>query len=535
MRSCFSFLLLLFFIPSAHAQTLSSFGASSLPLVVVNTAGQTIPDDPKIDVQMGIIWNGAGQANSSTDTFNDFNGKIAIELRGSSSQGFPKKSYGLELRDESGLDLDASILGMPAEEDWILYGPYSDKSLIRNVLVFTLDASLGRYSPRCRFVELFLNDRYQGVYVMMEKIKRDNDRVDLAKLKPEDLSGEDLTGGYIIKIDKTTGSGGSGWYSAYLNEQYKKTFFQYEYPKQEEIQPAQKEYIKDYIDQVEKALHDKDFDGANGFRALADEDSFVDYMIMNELAKNVDGYRLSTFLHKDKNGKLKLGPIWDFNLAFGNANYHSGKSTSGFQYEANLVDDAWQNQFWWPILFEDNAFRKKLKTRWISLRERELSDQRIHLVVDSLTNLLGDAQARNFTKWPVLSTWVWPNAYVGNSYTAEITWLENWIQNRLKWLDTNIEGLYVGENQLAKGEPFSAYPNPFRDVLHLELPTWLNGRLSWMIYSIQGAKVAESTIGSGSRHVTVQAAQVKALPDGIYFLRIMQDDEVVFTQKLVKQ
>ncbi|WP_299580309.1 CotH kinase family protein [uncultured Sunxiuqinia sp.] len=535
MRNCIFFLLLLLCSTRLAAQSLSSFGTSNLPLVVVDTDGRTIPDDPKIDAQMGIIWNGEGKVNSSKDAFNDYNGHIAIERRGSSSQGFPKKSYGFELRDAAGLDLDASILGLPAEEDWILYGPYSDKTLIRNVLVFTLGASLGHYAPRCRFVELFLNEQYQGVYVLMEKIKRDKKRLDLAKLKPEDLSGEDLTGGYIIKIDKTTGSGGSGWYSAYLNEQYKRTFFQYEYPKQEEIQVAQKDYIKNYIDQVEQALHDKNLDGTDGFRALADEESFIDFLIVNELAKNVDGYRLSTFLHKDKNGKLKLGPVWDFNLAFGNVNYHNGASTSGFQFEANLGDDAWQNPFWWPVLFEDNTFRKKLKNRWNSLRKNQLSDERIQTVVDSLTSLLDEAQVRNFTKWPVLSTWVWPNAYVGNSYTAEVNWLESWIHNRLKWLDTNLEDLYVGESQLAQAKAFSVYPNPFSGQLHLELPAGLNDRLNWIIYSVQGAKVAEGSIEAGGRYFTIQNAQVQALPDGVYLLRIRQHDEVVYTQKLVKQ
>ena len=530
-------ILLLFFISCfvSYGQTVSSFGSSNLPLILIDTGGNQIKDDPKINAAMGIIWNGAGNTNAPTDAFNDYNGKIGIEYRGSSSQGFPKKSYGLELKNDLGEDIDAALLGMPAEEDWILYGPYSDKTLIRNVLIFTLDAALGHYSPRCRFVELFLNNQYQGVYVLMEKIKRDNVRLDLAKLNPEELTGEDLTGGYIIKVDKTTGSGGSGWYSEYLSAANRRTFFQYEYPKFDEIQPAQKNYIEDYIDLFEKALHDQNFDGTNGFRQLADEDSFIDYMIMNELSKNVDGYRLSTYLHKDKNGKLKLGPIWDFNLAFGNANYYNGESTSGFQFEANLGNDDWQNPFWWEILFEDNTFRRKLKDRWSSLRENQLSDQRITTVVDSLTNLLADAQGRNFQKWPVLSTWVWPNAYVGNSYSAEISWLKSWINNRLNWLDTNIEGLYVGSPELAQNQEVQVFPNPFRNELHLDLSASLRGNLSWMIYTMQGAKVAENTLEPGSGQVTISDARLRAFPPGVYFIRVMQDGRVLLNQKLVKQ
>ncbi len=532
MRRYLPFLFFLLFLSTAFGQ---SFSSSNLPLVLVHTGGKTISDDPKIDAAMGIIWNGAGKTNALTDDFNDYNGKIGIELRGSSSQGFPKKSYGLELKNDHGEDIDASLLGMPAEEDWILYGPYSDKTLIRNVLIFTLDAALGHYSPRCRFVELFLNDQYQGVYVLMEKIKRDDLRLDLAKLNPDELSGEDLTGGYIIKIDKTTGSGGSGWYSDYLSQANRRTFFQYEVPKFDEIQPAQRNYIQHYFELFEKALHDQNFDGTNGFRQLADEDSFIDYMIMNELSKNIDGYRLSTFLHKDKNGKLKLGPIWDFNLAFGNANYYNGESTSGFQFEANLGNDDWQNPFWWPILFEENTFRRKLKDRWSSLRENQLSDQRITIVVDSLTNLLTDAQGRNFQKWPVLSTWVWPNAYVGNNYSAEVSWLESWIANRLNWLDTNMEALYVGSPNLAQNQDVHVFPNPFRNELYLELSSNVQNDLRWMIYTIQGTKVIENSLERGSGQVSLDDAAVRALPPGVYFIRIMRDDQVLFNQKLVKQ
>src|SRR5665811_1630254 len=186
---------------------------SNLPLIYINTNGRQIPDNPKISAEMGIIWNGPGETNQTSNSFNHFNGKISIEIRGSSSQMFPKKSYGFETKDELGEDMDFPLLGLPEEEDWILYAPYSDKTLIRNVLTFVLAEPLGHYTPRCRFVELFLNNKYQGVYVLMEKIKRDKNRVDIANLKLEDNAGDELTGGYIVKIDKTTGSGGRGWYS----------------------------------------------------------------------------------------------------------------------------------------------------------------------------------------------------------------------------------------------------------------------------------------------------------------------------------
>ena len=519
----------------ARAQSLSSFGNSNLPLVVINTSGQSIPDDPKIEAQMGIIWNGQGNMNAVTDDFNDYNGVIGIEVRGSTSQMFPKKSYGLELHDAAGEDVSASILGMPEEEDWILYAPYSDKTLIRNVLTMTLDASLGHYSPRCRFVELFLNNQYQGVYVMMEKIKRDKNRVDLSKLKEDDLTGEDLTGGYLLKIDKTTGSGGSGWTSAYLNSAYKRTFFQYEYPKPEDIQPAQKSYIQNYMNLLEKSLDENNFDGENGFRQLADEASFIDFFIINELTKNVDGYRLSTFLYKDKNEKVTLGPIWDFNLAYGNADYYNGVATSGFQFEADLQQDDWQVPFWWEILFDNNEFRAQLKERWSDLRAQALSDDRIDLVVDSLTTLLADAQTRNFAKWPVLDEYVWPNAYVGYSYAAEISWIDEWIDKRMSWLDTKIEDLYVGFEDLTQLAEVSVYPNPFKSELHIQLKGATSGNLNFAIYNLQGTKLLVKQLEPGSNDVLVTDAQMERLPAGIYLVRITRNDQPIYSVKIVKQ
>ena len=178
--------------------------------------------------------------NAVADPATDYDGWISIEWRGSTSQGFPKKQYGLETQDEQGENNNVSLLGMPAENDWILNAPYSDKSLVRNVLAYDLANALGQYAPRTRFCELFLNDAYQGVYVLIEKIKRDKNRVDLIEMGPGDNSGDALTGGYIFKIDKFTGSGGAGWDSSVEPPQNVSPYFQYEYPDPTDISPHSK-------------------------------------------------------------------------------------------------------------------------------------------------------------------------------------------------------------------------------------------------------------------------------------------------------
>ena len=341
--------------------------SSNLPLFFINTNGVEIRDEPKIVAQLGVVWNRDTATNSTNGDFNHYNGKIRIEIRGSSSQMYPKKSYGFETVDAAESDMDFPLLDFPEEEDWILYAPYSDKTLIRNVLTFTLARSLGDYASRCRFVELFLNNEYQGVYVLMEKIKRDKNRVDIAKLTAKDTTGEDLTGGYIFKIDKQTGSGGSGWYSKYKNEQNTFTFYQYEYPAAREILEVQAEYIQNYFHDFESAIYNREFDPENGYQKYINIPSFIDYFIINELTKNIDAYRLSAFFYKDKNGKINAGPVWDFNLAYGNANYLLAWEKNGLQVYADLQDDMWQIPFWWRLLVGDKNFSSNLRCRWDSL------------------------------------------------------------------------------------------------------------------------------------------------------------------------
>lgn len=188
-----------------------AFTASNLPIIVINTNGQFIPDDPKIIAHMGIIDNGVGQVNSISDPFNNYDGRIAIELRGESSQSFPKKSYSIETQTSTGANFNAALLGIPAENDWVLYAPYTDKTMMRDVLAYQLGRDFGKYAPRTRFAEVVINDDYQGVYVLIERIKRDNNRVDIATLQPSDVSGDEITGGYILRVDKLDGNDYPGW------------------------------------------------------------------------------------------------------------------------------------------------------------------------------------------------------------------------------------------------------------------------------------------------------------------------------------
>lgn len=385
-----------------------------------------------------------------------FEGYVGIEFRGATSQTFPKKSYGLETRDENNEDLDVSLLGFPEEEDWVLYGPYSDKSLMRNILIYDLSRDIEMYASRSVFVELTINNEYQGVYVFMEKLKRDSERIDIEKLKSDENSGEDLTGGYILKIDKTAGTNlGEGYNdlnsftSSYTPSDAslgQKIHFLYEYPDAEDITTEQKAYISSYVADFENALASESFTDVNlGYTAYIDIPSFIDFFLLNELSNNVDGYRLSTFMHKDINGKLKMGPIWDFNLAFGNADYCGGGATNVWTYKFNerCSIDFWLVPFWWERLLQDPAFVIQLKERWNVLRGGAFSEGSIIAKIDGYKDNLVKAGAidENFKTWNVLGIYLWPNNFVGNTYDEENNYLKDWTRDRLIWMDGAINEL----------------------------------------------------------------------------------------------
>lgn len=417
-----------------------------LPQIEVNTNGGTIVDEPKISADITI---------SEADVVT-YDGNIGIEFRGATSQTFPKKSYGLETWDENNEDINVSLLGFPEEEDWILYGPYSDKSLMRNILIYDLSRDIDMYASRSKFVELTINNEYQGVYVFMEKLKRDSQRIDINKLNDDENSGEELTGGYILKIDKTAGSNlGEGYNdlnsftsphappNASVGQEIN---FLYEEPDAEDITTEQKDYISSYVADFENALASSDFmDPVLGYKAYIDVPSFIDFFLLNEISNNVDGYRLSTFMHKDKNEKLKMGPIWDFNLAFGNADYCGGGNTNVWAYKFNerCSGDFWLIPFWWDKLLQDPAFVAELKARWNVLRGGAFSETSILAKISSYKDTLEKAGAidTNFDTWEILGVYLWPNNFVGNSFLEENNYLTNWAMDRLTWMDNEINSL----------------------------------------------------------------------------------------------
>lgn len=453
-----------------------TFYTSTLPIVVLNTDGVEIPDEPKIHATMGIIYNGDGNTNSISDPFNEFYGEIGIERRGSSSNGFPMKSYGLETWGPDSSNYNASIFDFPSDNDWILYAPYTDKSLIRNVLTYHIGNQMGNYSPRTKICEVVLNDEYIGVYVFMERIKVNPGRVNINPVLPQDTLENELTGGYIVKIDKTTAGGIIAWTSPYTASAPSTNAIRYQLhdPEITEINPSQLSYIEDYITAWEDTLSGVNFsDPINGFRKFIDVESFIDFMLVNELSKNVDGYRISTFLHKQRfseGGKLVAGPLWDFNLGWGNANYCYGGDTTGWEIDFNnYCAGGLDNPFWWKRMLQDSAYADQVNCRWFSLRNGVLSNEYLLNYIDSLAAVLEIPASRNYNKWPILGTYVWPNNFIGQTYQEEIDYMKSWTVGRLYWMDNNMFGSCpnLGVNAVTK-EDILFYPNPSNSIVKIK-------------------------------------------------------------------
>jgi len=379
-----------------------SLKKSNLPWISINTK-KGIKDDPKLSAKLSVKEDKVV-----------FKEKIQIEIRGNTSQSFKKKSYSFLFLDEDSQTKKVGLMNLPMHEHWVLYGPYADKSLMRNVLAYRLFQNMGHYAPRTKFCELSINGFYQGVYVLCEKIRVDSTRLELKD-------------GYLLKIDRPKGE---FFKSNITNNNLKNTVFEIKYPDGIGISVAEKNAVENFVHLFEEVLFLSDVNNLSIFEMI-DMNSFVDFLIINEFCKNIDAYRLSTYFQISKEKIVIMGPIWDFNFSFGLTDYLDGYSTSGFVYEHK--DEV---PFWWKKLNENIFFKSALKKRWNQLRQSVLSEKTVLEMVNKYEKKLEVSQKNNFALWNLLGQKeVWPNYYIGNSHEEEVVYLRNWILERGKWLD----------------------------------------------------------------------------------------------------
>ncbi|MHC1731708.1 MAG: CotH kinase family protein [Bacteroidales bacterium] len=422
-------LLLLAAIPAAG----QTFTDSNLPIVIISTDGSlAIPDEPKIKATMKIIDRGPGQRNYITDQTNplylNYSGRIGVELRGSSSQESPKKNYGLTTRMADDVtNNNVSLLGMPEENDWILGGMVFDTAFIRDYFCHNLSRKMGNYASRAVYCEVIVNNVYMGLYMLQEKLKMDDSRIDVIKIGINDNSLPALSGGYISKADKLTGGDEMDW--RMYSFQNSPVDYIHELPKPEDATATQTAYISGEFFGLEIAARNNNVSVINGYPAIIDIPSFIDFMIVNEFAANPDAYQYSTYFHKDRNGKLRAGPVWDLDLSFGNDlfQWYLDRSKTYLWY----FEDYYYNngsRFWYD-LFHNNTYRCYLSKRWNELLGPGMPLNRTvrEAFIDETVALISEAVARDCQRWNKRA-----------NQAERIAAIKTFMQARTEWMTTNL-------------------------------------------------------------------------------------------------
>lgn len=420
----------LFFQNALVAQVLTS---SNLPIVIINTDNaQEIPDDPSVYANMKMIFRGEGIQNYVSDQTNpsylNYNGRISIQVRGSSSQSLPKKQYAFSTKQiDDVTNNNVVLLGMPSEHDWILNGLAFDASLIRDYLSYNIARNMGNYASRTEYCEVIINGEYKGLYLLQEKIKADANRVNVLKISSSQTTLPTLTGGYITKCDKTTGGDPVAWqFPTYINGDY--TDFIHFLPKPSDVTSAQDSYIHNTFIKLATTSSTNNNSILNGYPSVIDIPSFIDFMLSNELASNADGYELSTFFHKDRNGKLRAGPIWDFNLTYGNDLFLWGFDRSHA--------DVWQfdngdnvGAKFWKDLFNNSLFKCYLSKRWFEITQpnNPMNLNTLNSFIDNTVNYISQAQIRENQKWGTTT-----------NFAGEITAIKTFLHDRSIWMNSHL-------------------------------------------------------------------------------------------------
>jgi len=520
MQTTTQFLLVffLFEIPG-FAQT---FSESTLPIVEIYTSGKSIPYDGKITASMEITFYGEGSVTSIHDVPNIWSGAVEIGVRGASSFSYPQKSYSFTTMMSAVQDSNIVILDMPREHDWLLINNWNEKSFVRNTLAQKIFSTMGHYGVRMRHCEVTLNGQYIGIYLLSEKIKVDKGRVNISKLSETDNTGALVSGGYIIRNDIYDGT--NGWPSNFHPVGHSPSdhpYFLFEYPKESNITPQQRNYIKSFMDTLETSLYSQTFsDPVNGYIRYISRSSFIDYFLVNELARNVDGNKKSSYWHKDrwdKGGKLKAGPIWDFDWAWKNiydCDEFSRTDGSGWSYKIVDCPADVLSFGWFKRLLQDQHFTNQVNCRWNELRTTMLDTDVLFHYIDSVELALAVPQQRHFTAFPVLGqdNGAPEVGEIPATYHGEVVKLKNWIQTRINWLDANMVGTCGVITAIAKNEETEIilYPNPNQGSFMI---TNKGKKREYMMYNSIGSIINMGELAEGENLIQVKGSE------GLFFLR----------------
>ena len=502
------------------------FKSSNLPIILIDTDGNEIVDEPKINGRIQIIYDESGDRNSLESQKFYHESKIGIELRGNSTQRRPKKPYLFETRQEDGENLNVSLFHMPKENDWILRASYFDHTFIRNPLSMAMSRMMGHWASRTQFVELVLNGKYQGIYILMETLKRDKNRVDISKLNADDVVTPEVTGGYIFEI---TGFESNLGQSRNLK-----------YPDYADATPEQIEYITNYDNQFRAVMQEAYFsDTLKGYHKYIDVPSFIDELIIQEAMRNSDAYGWSGYFHKDREGKLKAGPAWDFDQSGGNSSYPDNGIITGWMFAHNQTINT---PFFWKALYSDPWFRYRIRLRWESLREDLFKTENLFLIIDSLANELNEAAKREFSTWDVLGKDIWRESAgyeQRDTYSKEVEYLKSFLYQRWQWMDEQLSKIQRPDMTTSTDEPqlheeLMIFPNPASNNFVIYNKAKENLLKEIIVFNINGEIIFHK------RHMELDPIvryriNISGWPEGIYAIRITDQKDQYHLKKLIIQ
>lgn len=383
---------------------------TGLPIFYIETEAPIISKDDYVKGQLTIDAN---SQYSQTVT----NLPLEMRGRGSSTWMMPKKPYRIKFSSKT------ELLGMPAAKKWVLLANFTDKTLLRNYLALEIGRRFeAAFTPRARFVEVILNGEYLGNYLLTDQVEIGPTRVNIPELKPTSPA-TDISGGYLLEVDERLDE--TVWFRSLLQVP-----FTVKSP--ENITTAQLEYIRNYIQQIENVLYSPKFnDPVEGYHKYINTTTFINWFLVNELLKNNDAiFFSSVFMYKDRNAKLCMGPIWDFDLALGNISYNGN----------NLPQGWWvKNAIWINRLFDDPVFVQQVKDRWNTLKATQVNT--LYAFINETAEQLKYSQQENFNKWDILYNYTWPNAVPAGSYASEVQSMKEWLSKRVKWMDVAINAL----------------------------------------------------------------------------------------------
>ncbi len=499
---------------------------TNLPILRV-TLNQPVVDSYRM-ATLDIIDNVSGVntfADPATQTSN-----AGIRLRGNAvSQSYPKKSYSVETWTGFNISNNISVLGLPAENDWVLLSAYTDRSLLRSKLALELHDEMDRYAPRMVYCELFIDAAYQGVYLFGEKIKRDTSRLDLANLKTVDNFGTELTGGYILQIDDESGGGFISNYAPPNASAAQQIKYLYEYPDNGDITPAQESYIQSYVDSFETGLNGVNYqDTLLGWRPFGANNAFIDFIIVNEVTRNYDAYRTDMYLYKDKSKKMRPGPLWGYDASFANTANCGSNGFSGFAFDIASSCGTMTNlpSFWWDKLLTDTVFLQDLKCRYTKYRYAGdvLDTTHMFMLIDSFSNELVqmNAASRNFTSYPIFGTPLINEPLpMAADYNEEVANIKSFISARMDWLDgqwLDNACIPLSVKNYGKSNQISIYPNPASQQITIESSS--KSKMNYQVKTILG-----KVLKTGSSLENKTSIDLSSFASGMYLILIDQDEE----------